>query len=346
MSVQPFRMPNQLVIDETTSTNTYAKFVAEPLEKGFGHTLGNALRRVLLSCLEGVAVSSIHVHGAQHEFSSMPGVIEDITEIVLNFKEVLLECNGETPRRLELRTNHDGEIRAGEIAVDSVTRVLNQEKVICTCDRETELIIEIEIDRGRGYRPADDNKREDHPIGVIPTDSLFSPIRRVAYFVSATRVGQRTDYDRLELEVWTDGRVSPGDAVRQAACILADHLKVFTGLDPIDEDPAAKLITTPQDEALLRKLLRPVTELELSVRAQNCLNNADVHTIGDLVQRGEAEMLKYRNFGQKSLNELKEKIVEMGLELCMDISENVRIALQREQQKRSVPVTTSEAEEA
>lgn len=339
-SVQPFTMPTQLVVDEESQTNTYGKFVAEPLEKGFGHTLGNALRRVLLSCLEGVAVSSIRVHGAQHEFSSLPGVIEDLTEIVLNFKEVLFECNGETPRQLELRSNHDGEVHAGEIAVDSVTRVLNPEKVICTCDRESEIVIELEIDRGRGYRPAEENKREDHPIGVIPTDSLFSPIRRVAYFVSATRVGQRTDYDRLELEVWTDGRVSPGDAVRRAASILADHLKVFTGLDPIDDDPAGKLITTPEDEALLRKLLRPVTELELSVRAQNCLNNADIHTIGDLVQRGEAEMLKYRNFGQKSLNELKEKIVEMGLELCMDISENVRIALQREQQKR--PVTASD----
>jgi DNA-directed RNA polymerase subunit alpha len=337
-----FAMPSRLVIDEAKLTETYGKFIVEPLEKGYGHTLGNSLRRVLLSSMEGIAVSSIQIDGVSHEFSSIEGVVEDVTEIVLNFKNVLFECSGELPRKLELNVQKSGEVTAGDISADSVTRILNIDQVICTIDQERELRIEIEIDAGRGYRPADDNKRDDQPIGVIPIDSLFSPIRRVAYSVFDTRVGQRTDFDKLELEVWTDGRMGPADAVKKSARILADHLTVFTGIDTVDDDDIAKLITSPEDEALIRKLQRPVTDLELSVRAQNCLNNADIRTLGDLIQRGEPEMLKYRNFGQKSLNELKEKLDTMELEMGMELSENVRIALDRERRRLAAIAAASE----
>ncbi len=329
-----FAMPTRLLIEEDKCTDTYGLFVAEPLEKGYGHTLGNAMRRVLLSSLEGVSVSSIRIEGVPHEFGSVPDVIEDVTDIVLNFKKVLFDCSGDLPRKLELRVNKAGDINAGEIQVDGVTTVINPDQHICTLDKERELIIEIEIDRGRGYRPAEDNKREDQPIGVIPIDCLFSPIRRVGYHVSDCRVGQRTDYDRLELEVWTDGRIHPKDAVKQAAQILAHHLNIFSGIDGEDDDDPSKLITSAEDEELLKKLMLNVNDdLELSVRAQNCLNNANIRYVGELCQRTEGEMMKYRNFGQKSLNELKEKLADLGLHLGFDIKEEVRIAFEKQVEK-------------
>jgi DNA-directed RNA polymerase subunit alpha len=329
-----FAMPTKLVVDEESASDTYSRFIAEPLEKGFGHTLGNSLRRVLLSSLEGVSVASIRIDGVPHEFTTIDGVIEDVTDVVLNFKQVRLECSGDLPRTLELRVDKAGEVTAADIMTDGVTKVLNPDQYICTIDRARDLYIELEINRGRGYCPAEENKREEQPIGVIPIDCLYSPIRRVAYDVHDCRVGQRTDYDRLELEVWTDGRIGPTDAIKQASQILLDHIGVFTGLDGGDDDDVMSLITSAEDEALLRKLLRNVNELELSVRAQNCLDNASIATIGELVQRPEAEMLKYRNFGQKSLNELKEKLVDLNLHLNMELKETVRIAFEKELEKQ------------
>lgn len=331
--IAKFAMPNRLIIEEETVSETYAKFVAEPLEKGFGHTLGNAMRRVLLSSLEGVSTSSIRIDGVPHEFSTIPNVIEDVTEIVLNFKKIHYSCSGTMPRTLELRVNRAGAVTAGDIATDGVTQVLNPDQHIFTIDKATEVFIEIEIDKGRGYRPAEENKRDDQPIGVIPIDCLFSPVKRVSYDVYECRVGQRTDYDRLELEIHTDGRIAPEDALKQAGQILSEHLFLFTNLDGKEEDNTASLITSAEDEALLRKLLRRVTDLELSVRAQNCLDSANIHLIGELLQRPEAEMLKYRNFGQKSLSELKEKLGDLGLHLNTEIKETVRIAFENELEK-------------
>jgi len=328
-----FAMPDRLAVEEGTASGTYAKFIAEPLEKGFGHTLGNALRRILLSSLEGIAVAWIRIDGVPHEFSSVDNVLEDVTDIVLNFKKVLFQCSGELPRRLELRTEKTGEITAADIATDGVTSVLNPEQHICTVDKERELFIEFEIKMGRGYAPAEDNKSDDQPIGVIPIDCLYSPVKRVGYSVHDCRVGQRTDYDSLELEIWTDGRIKPEDAVKQAAQILQGHLGIFSGMNGRTEEESATLISNPEDEATLRKLLRGVSDLELSVRAQNCLNNANIRTIGELVIRSEAEMMKYRNFGQKSLTELKEKLTEMDMHLGMELKEEVRIAFEKELEK-------------
>lgn len=329
-----FAMPSRLIFDEASATDTYGKFIAEPLEDGFGHTLGNALRRVLWSSLEGVAVTWIKIDGVPHEFTTIPNVIEDVTDIVLNFKQILIECSGDLPRKLEIRLNDRvGEITAGDIAVDGVTRVLNPELVLFTVDKPVDMYVELEIARGRGYRPADENKSSDQAIGVIPIDSLFSPIRRVAYAVHDCRVGQRTDYDRLELEVWTDGRIAPADAVKQAAQILHQHLGVFMGIDGDSLDDTSSLITSQEDEELLRKLLFNVADLELSVRAQNCLNNANISTLGEMVLKTEAEMLKFRNFGQKSLTELKEKLTEMGLHLGLELKEEVRLAFEKEIEK-------------
>lgn len=329
-----FEMPNRLEIDEDKCTDTYGVFVAEPLEKGFGNTLGNAMRRVLLSSLEGIAVSSIRIDGIQHEFSAIPDIIEDATDIVLNFKKVRFNCSGELPRKLELRASKAGDVTAADIQVDGVTSVINPKQHICTLDKDRDLMIEIEIDSGRGYCSADDNKRDDQAIGVIPVDSLFSPVTRVAYHVADCRVGNKTDYDRLELEVWTDGRIHPKDAVKQASCILAHHLTIFSGIDGEDTDDPANLITTAEDEDLLKRLLLRVNEdLELSVRAQNCLNNANIRYVGELCQRTEGEMMKYRNFGQKSLTELKDKLNELGMHLGFEVKEEVRIAFEKHLEK-------------
>ena len=319
-----FEMPEAFTVDQSTATDTYARVISEPWEKGFGHTIGNALRRVLLSSMEGVAVSSIRIDGVKHEFATIPDVIEDVTEIVLNVKRLRLTCHGEVPRTLELRAEKAGPVTAAAVQEDGVTEVLNPDLLICTLDRARTLRMEIEIDRGRGYRAGEENKREDHPIGVIPVDCLFSPIERVRYDVQACRVGQRTDYDRLELDVWTDGRIAPCHAVKQAALILREHLAVFG--DSSDEDGVIQ-ISDAEDKELLEKLCRSVNELELSVRAENCLNNAQIRVIGQLVQKVDSEMLKYRNFGKKSLEEIKTKLAAMDLSLGMTLSDEMRAAL-------------------
>jgi DNA-directed RNA polymerase subunit alpha len=325
-----FEMPEAMVVDEATATLTYSRFVAEPMEKGFGHTLGNSLRRVLLSSLDGIAVSWIRIDGVPHEFTTMDDVIEDVTEIVLNFKKVRFKSEGELPRKLTLKTSKAGVITAADISLDGVTKIVNPEQMLLTVDQARDIHVEFEIVEGRGYRPAEENKQEDHPIGVIPVDCLFSPVVRVAYSVHDCRVGQRTDYDSLELEVWTDGRMEPKDAVKQAAAILGDHLAVFSGGVASRAASGASLINSPEDEAMLRKMLRNVNELQLSVRAQNCLDNANLRYFGEVIQKPESELLKYRNFGQKSADELKVKMLELDCSLGMEIKETVRQAFEKE----------------
>ena len=311
-------MPKTLLKEESTATETYAKFVAEPFEAGYGHTVGNSLRRVLLSSLEGAAITSVKISGAQHEFATLPGVVEDVTDIVLNLKRVKFMAADHEPKTLSLTVNKEGEVKAGDIQVVQGYEVLNPKQVICTLDKKHKFDAELEVRVGRGFATGDENKRPDQSIGVIPIDSIFSPVTRVKYAVENTRVGQRTDYDKLILEVWTDGRLTPDDALLQSSAILRHHLDVFVNFNEdvieFDETPAG----VSEENMKLKKLLNmSVNEIELSVRAANCLNNANITTVGQLAQKSEGEMLKYRNFGKKSLNEIKDKLQQLGLGLGM-----------------------------
>jgi DNA-directed RNA polymerase subunit alpha len=313
-----FELPKRLVKDETCSTDTYARFVAEPFETGYGHTIGNSLRRVLLSSLEGASITSVKIDGAMHEFTTVDGVVEDVTDIVLNLKRVKFKVHSRETQTLLLSVNKEGAVTAGDIELNQNVEIVNPSQHICTLDRKKKLEMELEVKVGRGFCPGDENKKVDQPIGVIAIDSLFSPVARVRYSVEAARVGQRTDYDKLILELWTDGRISPDDALTQASAILQHHLDVFVGYDKnaVEFEEEAK----PQDDekAKLKKLLNmSVNEIELSVRAANCLNNANITTVGQLGMKTEQEMLKYRNFGKKSLNEIKEKLATLGLALGM-----------------------------
>lgn len=323
--IPELEMPKALVLDKATATNTYAKFIAEPWESGYGHTIGNAMRRVLLSSMEGVAVCSVKIDGVPHEFSTIPDVREDVTEIVLNLKKIHLQSSGEMPRKIELFAEKAGTVTAANIREDGITSVLNPDLVICTLDRDRPLHMEIDIDRGRGYRSAEQNKKDDQVIGVIPLDSLFSPVERVRYDVQACRVGQRTDYDRVELEVWTDGRIDPQSAVLNAARIMRDLTKVF--ITPSADEAGQSKVAAPADKELMDKLLVNVNDMQLSVRAKNCLNNAEIHVLGELVQKTEAEMLKFRNFGKKSLDEIKNSLIPLGLQLGMALSDDIKAAL-------------------
>lgn len=315
-----FEMPKRLTKDESTATDVYAKFIAEPFETGFGHTVGNSLRRLLLSSLEGAAITSIKIDGAMHEFTTVDGVVEDVTDIVLNLKKVKFRVHSREPQTLLLSANKEGAVTAGDIELNQNVELVNPGQHICTLDRKKKFEMELEIKVGRGFCPGDENKKADQSIGVIAIDSLFSPVTRVRYNVEAARVGQRTDYDKLLIEIWTDGRISPDDALTQASAILQHHLDVFVGYDKnaVEFEEEQK----PQDDekAKLRKLLNmSVNEIELSVRAANCLNNANITSVGQLALKSEAEMLKYRNFGKKSLNEIKEKLTALGLALGMNI---------------------------
>jgi DNA-directed RNA polymerase subunit alpha len=314
-----FEMPKSLGKDEATATETYAKFVAEPFEAGYGHTIGNSLRRVLLSSLEGAAITSVKIEGAPHEFTSLPGVVEDVVDIILNLKKVKFKAHEHGDiRNLVLSVNKEGAITAGDISPSSQVEVLNPEQHICTLDKKAKFEAEFEVRVGRGFATGDENKRPDMPIGVIAIDSIFSPVTRVKYAVEQTRVGQRTDYDKLVIDIWTDGRITPDDALLQASAVLRKHLDVFVNYDDtqieFDETPQE----VSQENSRLKKLLNmSVNEIELSVRAANCLNNANITTVGQLAQKSEAEMLKYRNFGKKSLNEIKDKLTQLGLGLGM-----------------------------
>jgi len=309
--------PRGLTVDQESLTNTYGKFVAEPLERGFGITLGNSLRRVLLSSLQGAAITSVKIEGVEHEFMTIPEVAEDVTDIILNLKEVLLQIHTNEVKTLRIDAEGPREIKAGDVAADGQVEILNPGHHLLTISEGGRVRMEMTARRGRGYVPAERNKIPGQPIGTIPIDSLFSPIRKVNYQVTNARVGQVTDYDKLTLEVWTDGSVAPVDAVAYAAKIIKEQLSIFINFDETEE-PAAE--ATPVAEAALNEnLFRSVDELELSVRSANCLQNANIKTIGDLVQRTEAEMLKTKNFGRKSLKEIKEILAEMGLSLGMKL---------------------------
>jgi DNA-directed RNA polymerase subunit alpha len=318
MKWKNLQMPKGLVAD-TANSERYGKFVLEPLERGFGTTLGNGLRRVLLSSLQGAAITSVRIEGVLHEFSTLPGVIEDVTEIVLNLKQVRLKLFGDGPKKGVFEMRGKGEVRAGDLQVDAEVEVLNKELHIATLNRDGDLRMEVEINGGRGYVSADQHSTADRPIGVIPIDSLFSPVTKVNYTVEATRLGQRIDYDKLTLEVWTDGSILPNDAVSMSSKILRDHFSLLISFEeePQQEEEAA----VDEDIVRKRKLLdKSVEELELSVRSSNCLRAAEIKTIGELVQKGEAEMLKFRNFGRKSLKEIQDILAEMGLHFGMDVT--------------------------
>lgn len=308
--------PNKLNVEPGKQPNCFATVVAEPLERGFGITLGNALRRVLLSSLQGAAVTSIQVDGILHEFSSIPGVREDVTDIVLNIKELAVRTVTEGPHRLVLKATGPGEVTAGQIQCPGGVEILNPDLVLCTLDKGAEVSMELTVELGKGYVPAVQNRPEDAPIGLIPVDALYSPVRKVAYRVENTRVGQVTDYDKLSLDVETDGTVSPEDAVALAARILQDQLQLFINFD---EPTAVVAEERAEEPAFNKNLLRRVEELELSVRSANCLKNDNIIYIGDLVQKTEAEMLRTPNFGRKSLNEIKEVLAQMNLHLGMEI---------------------------
>jgi len=313
-------MPKRLTKEESTATETYAKFVAEPFETGYGHTIGNSIRRVLLSSLEGAAITSVKIDGAMHEFTTIDGVVEDVTDLVLNLKKILFRAHSREPQSVLLSANKDGEVTAADIQLNQNLELVNPKQLICTLDKKKRFEMELEIKVGRGFLPGDENKKPDQPIGVIAIDSLFSPVTRVRYAVESARVGQRTDYDRLILEIWTDGRISPDDALTQASAILQHHLDVFVGYDKNAVEFEEVADKQDDEKSRMKKLLNmSVNEIELSVRAANCLNNANITTVGQLAMKTEAEMLKYRNFGKKSLNEIKEKLAALGLSLGMNI---------------------------
>jgi DNA-directed RNA polymerase subunit alpha len=308
--------PAKLEVAAGADASRKATIVAQPLERGFGLTLGNSIRRILMSSLQGAAVTSIHIDGVVHEFSSIPGVREDVTDIVLNIKQLALRMHADGPKRLVLKKSTPGVVTAGDIEETSAVEILNKDHVICHLDQGANLRIEMTVNTGKGYAPAEANRPEDAPIGLIPVDSLYSPVNRVAYRVENTREGQVLDYDKLIMDIETDGSLSPDDAVAYAARILQDQLQVFINFDePAKDKGGDAREELPFNPALLRK----VDELELSVRSANCLKNDNIVYIGDLIQKTEAEMLRTPNFGRKSLNEIKEVLAGLGLHLGMDV---------------------------
>ena len=321
--------PNKLEVTPGSDPKRHATVVAEPLERGFGLTLGNALRRILLSSLQGAAVKAVQIDGVLHEFSSLAGVREDVTDIVLNVKQIAIRMQGEGPKRLQLSATGPAEVTAGDIAVSGDIEVMNPDLVICHLDEGATLNMELTADVGKGYVPSANNRPVDAPIGLIPVDALYSPVRQVAYKVENTRVGQELDYDKLTITVETDGTVTPDDALAYSARILQDQLQLFVHFDEamlpsaapigVAAAPAAGGEPEPNSNQINRYLLKKVDELELSVRSANCLKNDNIIYIGDLVQKTEAEMLRTPNFGRKSLNEIKEVLASMGLRLGMEI---------------------------
>ena len=317
-------MPKRLQKDDASATATYAKFIADPFETGYGHTVGNSLRRVLLSSLEGAAITSLKVDGAMHEFATIDSVVEDVTDIVLNLKKIKFKAHTRDEQVLLLSVNKEGPVTAADIQLNQNIELVNPDQLICTLDKKKKFEMELTVKVGRGFCPGDENKKTGQAIGVVAIDSLFSPVTRVRYAVEAARVGNRTDYDRLILEVWTDGRLTPDDALTQASAILQHHLDVFVGYDKnaIEFEEAAD--KQDEEKSKMKKLLNmSVNEIELSVRAANCLNNANITSVGQLSMKTEAEMLKYRNFGKKSLNEIKEKLASLGLSLGMNIDQSL-----------------------
>jgi DNA-directed RNA polymerase subunit alpha len=309
--------PRRLEKEEDSQADRYGRFWCEPLERGFGTTLGNSLRRVLLSSLQGAAITTVRINGVLHEFSTIPGVLEDVSDIVLNLKEVRLRMHSAGPKTLRVHKKGRGELRAADlVADDSAVEILNPDLHLATLSEEANVELEVTVGTGKGYVLAEKNKTEDMPIGTIPIDSIFSPVRKVNYTVTPARVGRETDFDRLNLEVWTDGAVAPADAVAFAAKILKDQLSIFINF----EEPEEAVVSHREERLPLNaNLFKSVEELELSVRSANCLQNANIRYIGELVQKSEPEMLKTKNFGRKSLNEIKELLASMGLSLGMTL---------------------------
>ncbi len=311
--------PKKLDVEPETLTDNYGKFIAEPLERGFGITLGNALRRVLLSSIPGAAIVAVKIDGVLHEFSTVPGVLEDVTELILNLKGVVLKYRGDSPKQLSLDVEGPAEVQAKDIVTDGTVEIVNPDHHIATLGENSKLKMELWVRSGRGYIPAERNKDQTYPVGTIPMDAIFSPIRKVNFNVTNARVGGVTDYDRLILEVWTDGSILPAEAVGIAAKILKDQLSVFIPFEEKEE-----FYPLPEEEEAVRPELNPnlyrsVEELELSVRSANCLRTAGIKLIGELVQKTEQELLKTKNFGRKSLNEIKEILASMGLSLGMQL---------------------------
>jgi len=321
-----FELPSRVVVDAETKTDHYARFYVEPFERGFGHTIGNGLRRVLLSSIEGTAVTSIQVEGVLHEFSTIKGVLEDVTDLVLNVKGLLVELEQIDRAELRLSKSTAGEVKASDIEPVAGARIVNPEHVICTLTDDQPLNMTITVERGRGYVTAEEHEQDERVIGVIAIDSNFSPVTRVRYHVEETRVGKLTNYDRLVLEVWTDGTVAPYDALVEASRIYRKHLNPFVHYHEVDEALPRQDIfgsvapAADSDLGELRdKLMMPIADLDLSVRSRHCLDSENIQTVGDLVRRSESELLKVRNFGKTSLTEIKKKLESLDLELGMDV---------------------------
>jgi DNA-directed RNA polymerase subunit alpha len=314
-----FQLPKKLECEESTYTDRYGKFFAAPFERGYGITIGNSLRRVLLSSIEGAAVTAVKIAGIQHEFTTVPGITEDVPEIVLNLKSLILKSHSKVPKTIFIKKNSKGEIKGKDIETDETIEVINPDLHIATLTKDSKFLMELEVSKGRGYVPQEANKKEDQAIGTIPIDSMFSPVRKVNFAVENTRVGQRTDYDKLVLEIWTNGAITPKDALLYASNILQRHLDIFVNFGQLPEEEEAEPEMTQEEVALYEKLRLPISELELSVRSSNCLREANIKTIADLVKKGEDEMLSFKNFGKKSLSEIKQLLAGMGLSLGMQV---------------------------
>lgn len=328
-------MPKRIEVDRATRTNHFGRFTAEPFERGFGTTVGNALRRVLLSSLEGAAVTSVQIEGVYHEFSAIPGVREDVTDIILNLKELLLKMHSYGPKVISIQAEGEGEVTGAQIVTDADVEVFNPGIHIATLNQDGKLNMLMTVKKGRGYVPAEMNVDEEMPAQAIPIDAIFSPVQKVHFTVENARVGRRTDYDKLALEVTTNGSLTPEEAVSQAAQILRDHLEIFVNFK---EETRPEMPTVDVDRVhLLENLKRSVDELELSVRSYNCLKNANIRNIGELVQKTEAEMLKTRNFGRKSLNEIKEILETLGLGLGMKLDDELLAELAKSEVTQSEP---------
>ncbi len=312
-----FQKPKRLEIDRRTLTEKFGRFYAQPFERGYGTTIGNSLRRILLSSIEGAAITAVKLDSVLHEFSSVPGVVEDTTDIILNLKRIAFRSHSANPETMTLSVARPGTVTAGDIKTSANVEILDPSVHIATLSEEGSLSIEMRLKRGRGYISADRNFDDDLSVGYIPVDSLHSPVQKVNYQVEDARLGQATDYDKLTLEIWTNGSMNPQDCLAAAAKLLKDHMAIFINFEETPEEDLD--FPTTEDERLLEQLSRSVEELELSVRSYNCLKNADIKLIGDLVSRTEAEMLKTKNFGRKSLNEIKDLLAEMGLSLGMNV---------------------------
>ncbi len=316
MKLTGFQRPRRLDFEPEKMSDTYGKFFAQPFERGFGTTIGNSLRRILLSHIEGAAITSVKIEGVLHEFSTIPGVMEDVSEIILNLKGIYIRMHTDKPKVLHLIAKNQGVVTAGDIETDADVEILNPEHPIATLAKGAELDMQMDVRMGRGYVPAGENMERRKTIGVIPVDATFSPIQKVNFKVENARVGHATDYDKVILEVWTNGTIKPDDAIAYAAKILKDYMSIFINFEEeIEEEPAVN----EQDEHLRECLQKSVEELELSVRSYNCLKKAEIKTIAELVQKTDSEMLRTKNFGRKSLNEIKELLTEMGLSLGMKI---------------------------